>query len=191
MVKKTCSGVNIHQDSGLVSGKGPDYKSFIRTVQNFPEPGVSFKDITPLLRDSQMFMWAIDETAMSIPRQNFSAIVGIETRGFIIGGALAMPLKCGFIPVRKEGKLPSQKKSANYNLEYGNNTIERHEDAIVKGQPFLLVDDVLATGGTARATVDLINCMQGHILGAAFLVEITEFNGRSNLTIPVYSLIKC
>lgn len=190
MGKKTCSSTKNRHNSGLVSSKSPDYKSLIRTVQDFPKLGVSFKDITPLLRDSQMFTSAIQDMATSIPRQNLSAIVGIEARGFIIGGALAMCLGCGFIPVRKEGKLPSQKRSATYNLEYGNNTIEMHEDAVQKGQPVFLVDDVLATGGTAQAAVDLINHMQGHVLGAAFLVELTEFNGRSKLTVPVYSLIK-
>src|SRR5262247_2560401 len=138
-------------------------KKRIRHVPDFPKPGILFYDVTTLLRDPEGFKLAIDTMADPYHNQNISLVVGIESRGFILGAAVADRIGAGFVPVRKVGKLPSTTIRATYALEYGTDSLEMHSDAIDKGQKVLVVDDVLATGGTARATVDLVRELGGHL----------------------------
>lgn len=166
-----------------------DLKSYCRIIENFPKPGISFKDITPLLQDKNAFGRAI--RTMSNPFYNkVDAIVCIESRGFIIGSAMAFHLHCGLVPIRKKGKLPAKTHSVEYNLEYGKDILEIHADAIKINQRILIVDDVLATGGTAQASIKLVQDLNGYVIGCAFLGELTELNGRKNISVPVHSLIK-
>src|SRR5271170_6164781 len=153
-------------------------RSRIRDVPDYPRPGVLFKDITPLLKDSKAFGKAIDLLAKSASKMDFDYVVGIEARGFIIGSALSYKLSKGFVPIRKKGKLPYKKVSRSYVLEYGTETIEMHEDAIEKGKRVLIVDDLLATGGTARASADLIRQVGAEVAGYVFIVELLDLNGR-------------
>ena len=157
-------------------------KSRIRHVPDFPKPGILFYDVTTLMRDPEGFRLAID--AMSIPfkGQKIDVVVGIESRGFILGGAVADRIGAGFVPVRKLGKLPSQTIRASYALEYGTDSLEMHKDGVEPGQRVLIVDDLLATGGTARATVDLVKELGGNVEGLAFLIELVALDGRSRLT---------
>lgn len=167
-------------------------KSAIRDVPDFPKPGVVFKDITPVLKDRQLFRLAISMFNDRYQRRQIDTIVAIDARGFIFGSALAYVLGCGFTMVRKKGKLPYKTLEASYDLEYGNNTIEIHEDAIVRGERVLVIDDVLATGGTMAATLDLTRRLGGEVVEAAFFIELPFLNGRSKLgDIPVFSLITC
>ena len=156
-------------------------KTRIRHVPDFPKPGILFYDVTTLFRDPAGFRLSID--AMSDPYKNagISAVVGIESRGFILGAAVADRIGAGFVPVRKVGKLPFTKIRVSYDLEYGTDSLEMHSDAIEKGQKVLIVDDLLATGGTARATVDLVRQLGGDVHGLAVLVELVFLNGRSKL----------
>ena len=156
-------------------------KAKIRHVPDFPKAGILFFDVTTLLRDRDGFRLTID--AMSKPYQNrgVDVVVGIESRGFILGAAVADRLGVGFVPVRKVGKLPAATIRATYDLEYGSDSLEMHQDAIERGQKVLIVDDLLATGGTARATVDLVRQLGGSVEGVAFLIELVELNGRSRL----------
>ena len=157
-------------------------KSRIRHVPDFPKPGILFYDVTTLLRDPEGFRLAID--AMSIPfkGKKIDVVVGIESRGFILGGAVADRIGSGFVPVRKLGKLPSHTIRANYALEYGTDSLEMHKDGVEPGQRVLIVDDLLATGGTARATIDLVKQLGGIVEGVAFLIELVGLDGRSRLT---------
>ena len=156
-------------------------KAMIRHVPDFPKPGITFFDITTLLRNREGFARAVDSLANPYQRQAVDYVVGIESRGFIFGGAVADRLRAGFVPVRKIGKLPARTLRVTYDLEYGSDSLEIHEDAIEQGQRVLIVDDLLATGGTARATVDLIRQTGGEVLGLAFLIELEALNGRSRL----------
>jgi adenine phosphoribosyltransferase len=158
-----------------------ELKSRIRHVPDFPKPGILFYDVTTLLRDPQGFSLAID--AMTAPYRNagISLVVGIESRGFILGAAVADRIGAGFVPVRKVGKLPHTTIRVSYDLEYGSDSLEMHSDAIEPGQRVLIVDDLLATGGTARATVDLVRKLGGDVHGVAVLVELTFLNGRARL----------
>jgi adenine phosphoribosyltransferase len=161
-------------------------------VPDFPKKGIIFKDITPLLQDRELFSKTIDLFADRYRSENVDSIVAVESRGFIIGAPLAYRLNAGFIPARKEGKLPREAISEEYSLEYGVAGLEMHKDAILKGQRILIVDDVLATGGTARATVNMVKKLGGDVVGAAFLIELLELEGRIKIAdIPVYSMIKC
>ncbi|MEM7384067.1 MAG: adenine phosphoribosyltransferase [Verrucomicrobiota bacterium] len=153
----------------------------IRNVPDFPKPGIQFKDITPILLDPDLFKKALDALAEPIPTETVDKIVGIDARGFIFGAALADRLNVGFIPVRKKGKLPYKTRSVAYTLEYGEAEIELHEDAVNKGDKIWLVDDLLATGGTARAAADLIEQMDGELLAMSFLVELAFLEGRKRL----------
>ncbi len=157
-------------------------KSKIRHVPDFPKPGILFYDVTTLLRDPAGFRLAIESLATPYEDRGISAVVGIESRGFILGSAVADRLGAGFIPVRKIGKLPAECIRATYELEYGTDSLEMHRDAIDKGQRVLVVDDLLATGGTARATVDLVKQIGGVVEGVAFLIELVALNGRAKLT---------
>ena len=156
-------------------------KSRIRHVPDFPKPGILFYDVTTLLRDPEGFQLAID--SMSVPHRDrgIDLVVGVESRGFILGAAVADRIRAGFVPVRKVGKLPSACVRASYDLEYGSDSLEMHRDAIEPGQRVLIVDDLLATGGTARATVDLVRQLGGDVAGIAVLIELVALNGRSKL----------
>ena len=158
-----------------------DLKSRIRHVPDFPKPGILFYDITTLLRDPEGFRAAIDQVSAPFRDRGITLVVGIESRGFILGAAVADRIGAGFVPVRKPGKLPSASVRATYDLEYGTDSLEMHRDAIDNGQRVLIVDDLLATGGTARATVDLVKGIGGVVEGIAFLIELAALNGRSKL----------
>jgi adenine phosphoribosyltransferase len=153
----------------------------IRHVPDFPKAGILFYDITTLLQDAAGFRTAIDSLALPFKDQAIEVIVGIESRGFIFGSAIADRIGAGFAPVRKPGKLPSHTVRATYNLEYGTDSLEIHEDAIRKGQRVLIVDDLLATGGTARAATDLVRGLGGDVQALAFLIELVGLNGREKL----------
>ncbi len=157
-------------------------KSRIRHVPDFPKPGILFYDVTTLLRDPEGFRLAIDSMATPFKDQKIDVVVGIESRGFILGGAVADRIGAGFVPVRKLGKLPSHTIKASYALEYGTDSLEMHKDGVEPGQRVLIVDDLLATGGTARATVDLVKQLEGVVEGVALLIELVALNGRSRLT---------
>lgn len=168
-----------------------DLKSYVREIPDFPKKGVSYKDITPLLLDYNAMQLAVKLFMKNLPHTDIDKVVGIESRGFFFATLLAGKLKAGFIPVRKPGKLPYSKHSQNYELEYGSDTLEIHEDAIKKGEKVLLHDDVLATGGTAAATCKLIEKCGGEIVQCNFLVELEFLKGVDRLkNYNVSSLIK-
>lgn len=163
----------------------------IRALPDFPKPGILFRDITTLLKDGPAFRQAIDQLADHYREIEFDLIVAPEARGFIMGTPLAYSLGKGFVPVRKSGKLPGKTRRASYTLEYGEDNLEVHEDAIAPGTRVLVVDDLLATGGTIRSAVDLVEGLGGKVIGAAFLIELTDLNGRALLKgYPVHSLIQ-
>jgi adenine phosphoribosyltransferase len=158
-----------------------DLKAKIRHVPDFPKAGILFYDITTLLQDPVGFRAAIDSLALPFKDQGIDIVVGIESRGFIFGAVVADRIGAGFSPVRKPGKLPSACVRATYDLEYGTDSLEIHEDAVKKGQRVLIVDDLLATGGTARATAGLVKGLGGEVHALAFLIELVALNGRANL----------
>jgi adenine phosphoribosyltransferase len=158
-----------------------DYKALIREVPNFPKPGILFYDITTLLKDPHALRSIVDELADRYRDKEVSKIIGIESRGFIFGSALAYRLGVGFVPVRKPGKLPADIFEVKYNLEYGANSLAIHRDAVGVGEKVLIVDDLLATGGTAAATVNLVRQLGGEIVGLSFLIELTSLRGREQL----------
>jgi adenine phosphoribosyltransferase len=167
-----------------------DLASLIRDVPDFPVPGILFKDITTLVRNPAAFREVVSRLADHYADTPVDIVVAIESRGFILGAPLAWHLGAGFVPVRKPGKLPAKSISDSYSLEYGTNTLEIHEDAIQPGQRVLVVDDLLATGGSARAAINLIERLGGKVVGVAFLVELDFLNGRQKLDgYPVLSLI--
>ncbi len=156
-------------------------KTHIRHVPDFPKPGILFYDVTTLLKDPQGFKLAIDSMANGYHGLEITLVVGIESRGFILGAAVADRIGAGFAPVRKLGKLPAPTIRATYDLEYGSDSLEMHRDAIERGQKVLIVDDLLATGGTARATVDLVRQLGADVVGIEFLIELVELKGRERL----------
>jgi adenine phosphoribosyltransferase len=156
-------------------------RSLIREVPDFPQPGIVFKDITPLLADEAGFSTAIDMIVVHYGRGNVDKVVGIEARGFILASPVAYHFGAGFVPVRKSGKLPYETESEDYTLEYGTETLEIHADAFTPGERVLIVDDVLATGGTARATARLVERLGAKVLGIACLIELGFLNGRKQL----------
>ena len=158
-----------------------DLRAKIREVPDFPKPGILFYDITTLLQDSLGFRAAIDSLAVPFEHQGIEVVVGIESRGFIFGAAVADRIGAGFTPVRKPGKLPSRTVRVSYALEYGTDALEMHDDAIHDGQRVLIVDDLLATGGTARATTELVKRLGGQVHALAFLIELVALNGRERL----------
>jgi len=167
-----------------------NYKSLIREVPDFPKPGILFYDITPLLKNPPVFQNILESLANKYHEAGIQKIVGIESRGFIFGSPLADRLSAGFVPVRKPGKLPADVYEVKYNLEYGSNSLAVHRDAITVGERVLIVDDLLATGGTAAATVHLIRQLGGSIVGVVFLVELLGLKGRQKLDgCEVHSLI--
>ena len=168
-----------------------DLKKYIRNIPDFPQKGIMFKDITTLLKEPKVFKYAIDAIVDQYKNKDISKVVSVEARGYIFGGVLAYNLNCGFIPVRKPGKLPAETISMEYTLEYGKNTIEIHKDAINNGENILVFDDLLATGGTALATCQLIEKLSGKIIGCTFLINLTYLNGAEKLKgYNVFSLIE-
>jgi len=168
-----------------------DLASTIRSVPDFPVEGILFYDITTLLKDAAAFRESIDQLAARYQDTDIDLIVGVESRGFIFGTALAYKLNTGFVPVRKPGKLPAKILSESYELEYGTNKLEIHEDAIEPGQKVLVVDDLLATGGTAQATCTLVERLGGDVVGIAFMIELTFLNGREPLEgYDIFSILK-
>jgi adenine phosphoribosyltransferase len=168
-----------------------DLASRIRDIPNFPVEGILFRDITTLLQDPASFRDAIDSLHAEVRSYDAEVVVGMESRGFIFAAPLAYLLGVGFAPVRKLGKLPGDTVSIEYELEYGTNTLEIHRDAIVPGQRVLVVDDLLATGGTVAATVDLVQQLGGQVVAAAFLIELRELQGRKQLDgCPIISLVQ-
>lgn len=158
-----------------------ELKIKIRHVPDFPKPGILFYDITTLLQEPAGFRAAIDAVTQPFENQGIELVVGIESRGFIFGAAVADRLGAGFVPVRKPGKLPSRTVRQAYALEYGTDSLEMHDDAVRAAQRVLIVDDLLATGGTARATLDLVKRLGGHVHGLAFLIELVGLSGRQRL----------
>lgn len=158
-----------------------DLKSFIRDVPDFPIPGILFRDITPLLGHGQAFRQAVDALMVPYGKQEIDAIAAVEARGYVLAAPLAYKLGIPLVPVRKPGKLPYATVSQEYTLEYGKNRLEVHEDAVKKGARVLIVDDLIATGGSARASAQLIERIGGKVLGFSFLVELTFLNGREAL----------
>ena len=156
-------------------------KHFVHDVPDFPKPGILFRDITPMLAHGPAFAAAIEQLDELTSHISYSRIIGIESRGFIFGAALAQRRQCGFVPIRKPKKLPRKTVSETYALEYGEDTLEMHEDALIKGERALLVDDVLATGGTAEAAGRLVSRSAGEVAGFAFLIELDFLEGRSRL----------
>jgi adenine phosphoribosyltransferase len=165
-------------------------KALIREVPDFPKPGINFYDITTLLKDSKGFQAVIDSLAEHYRSTPIDVVLGIEARGFIIAPAVAYALGYGFIPVRKEKKLPAERERIEYALEYGTDVLELHKDAVSPGQNVLIIDDVLATGGTAAAVAQLVEKLQGKVAGFGFILELEFLNGRKKLHgHDVYSLI--
>jgi len=156
-------------------------RDYIRTIADFPHEGIMFRDVTTLFADPRGFRMAIDQLLHPFAGQRIDKVVGLEARGFIIGGAIAHQLSLGFVPVRKKGKLPGAVISEEYQLEYADAVVEIHDDAIAPGEPILLVDDLLATGGTAEAGIRLIERLGGEIVGCAFIVDLPELGGRARI----------
>ncbi len=156
-------------------------EDYIRTIADYPKPGIQFRDVTTLLSDAQGFRKSVDALVQLHVGADIDMVAGIEARGFILGGAVAHQLGKGFIPVRKKGKLPSETLGQEYELEYGTDVVEIHTDAVTKGANVLLVDDLIATGGTAEAAVKLIGRAGGNVLGASFVIELPALGGRDRL----------
>ncbi|HZG14012.1 MAG TPA: adenine phosphoribosyltransferase [Candidatus Bathyarchaeia archaeon] len=168
-----------------------DFKEYIRVIPDFPQPGIRFKDITTLLKDGKAYKAAIDELSAFAKELDAEVVAGPEARGFVVGAPLATSLELGFIPVRKEGKLPYETIKADYSLEYGKDSLAMHADAIQKGQRVLIADDLLATGGTITTTIKLVEQLGGVVVGAAFFIELSYLDGRKHLgNIPVKSLVQ-
>ena len=168
-----------------------ELKDYIRNIKDYPKEGILFRDITTLLKDKDAFKLAIDKIAEQVKDKKVDLIVGAESRGFLIGSALAYKMNSGFIPVRKKGKLPYKTISEEYALEYGTDTLFMHEDAIKKGDNVLVVDDLIATGGTALAMIKMVEKLGGNVIGSSFLIELEELNGRKEIEkYPINVLIK-
>jgi adenine phosphoribosyltransferase len=168
------------------------YKSRIRTIPDYPKPGILFRDITTLLQDPHGFRKLVDDLVQPYAGKGVSAVAGIEARGFIIGGAVAHQLSTGFIPVRKKGKLPWKTIGVDYELEYGTDRVEVHRDAVTHGQKVLLVDDLIATGGTALAAIQLLRQAGADIVGCSFVVDLPDLGGHKRieeLGVPLQTLV--
>ncbi len=168
-----------------------DLKSKIRTIPHFPKKGVMFRDITTLLKDPKGFKEVISQFTNRYKNKKIDVVVGVESRGFILGGALAHQLDAGFVPVRKPGKLPHKTTRIEYELEYGKDALEIHNDAIFPGQNVLIIDDLIATGGTAKATADLVKKLGGNIIELAFVINLPELKGKEKLSdYSVFTLVE-
>lgn len=159
-----------------------DLKDLVRTIRDYPKPGIMFRDITTLLGHANGFRATVERLAAPFTDRRIESVAGIEARGFILGGAVADRLRCGFVPIRKKGKLPAKAIGQEYELEYGIDIIEIHEDAISAGEPVLLVDDLIATGGTAEAAVKLLRKLKAEVVGAAFVIDLPDLGGCARLT---------
>ena len=169
-----------------------DLKSAIRTIPDYPKPGIMFRDITTLLGDARAFRRAVDELVQPWAGMKIDKVAGMEARGFILGGAVAHQVSAGFIPIRKKGKLPHKRVSIAYSLEYGLDEMEMHEDAVAPGERVILVDDLIATGGTAEGAVKLLRQMGANVLAACFVIDLPELGGAAKLRqmdVPVRTLI--
>ena len=165
-------------------------ETYIRTVQDFPKKGIGFKDITTLIKDGDAFRKSIEALCEPFRNQQIELVAGIEARGFIFGAAVALELGAGFVPIRKPGKLPAETIRETYSLEYGTDAVEIHRDAIQSDMRVLLVDDLLATGGTAAAAIRLVQQLDGDLIGAAFLIELSFLRGREKLgSVPIHVVI--
>lgn len=158
-----------------------DLKEFIARVDNYPTEGIIFRDITPLMADGKAFAYATQQIVDYARKLEVDVVVGPEARGFIVGCPVAYALEIGFVPIRKKGKLPRKVIEVDYSLEYGKNVLTIHEDSIKPGQRVLITDDLLATGGTVKATIDLVEKLGGIVVGCAFLIELDELNGKENI----------
>lgn len=158
-----------------------DLRNYIATVEDYPKEGILFRDITPLMADGEAFRYATQEIVDYARSLEVEVVVGPEARGFIVGCPVAYELGIGFVPVRKPGKLPRETEEVEYDLEYGTDTLTIHKDAIKPGQRVLVIDDLLATGGTVRATIDLVEKLGGQVAGCAFLIELADLKGRDKL----------
>jgi adenine phosphoribosyltransferase len=169
-----------------------DLRANIRTIPDYPKPGIMFRDITTLLGDARAFRRAVDELVQPWAGMKIDKVAGIEARGFILGGAVAHQVSAGFIPIRKKGKLPHKRVSIAYSLEYGLDEMEVHEDAVAKGERVILVDDLIATGGTAEGAVKLLRQLGANVLAACFVIDLPELGGADKLRkmdVPVRTLI--
>ena len=162
--------------------EGIDLQRYIRSIPDWPKKGILFRDITPLLGDPKAFSAAVEALCAGFKELGVEYVAAVEARGFIFGAAVADKLGVGFVPIRKKGKLPFKTKSVSYDLEYGTDTLEVHSDAIEKGAKVLMVDDLLATGGTMAAACELIEKIEGQVVGITFLIELCELNGREKLS---------
>jgi adenine phosphoribosyltransferase len=158
-----------------------DIKSVIRTIPDYPKPGIMFRDVTTLFGNARAFRTTVDQLVQPYAGTRIDKVVGIEARGFILAGAVAHQLSVGFVPVRKKGKLPWRTISQTYDLEYGTDTVEIHEDAVARGENVLLVDDLIATGGTAEAAIRLVERVGAHVVGCSFIIDLPELKGRARL----------
>lgn len=158
-----------------------DLKEYIARVDNYPKEGIIFRDITPLMADGKAFAYATQQIVDYARKLEVDVVVGPEARGFIVGCPVAYALEIGFVPIRKKGKLPRKVIEVDYSLEYGKNVLTIHEDSIKPGQRVLITDDLLATGGTIKATIDLVEKLGGIVAGCAFLIELDELNGKENI----------
>jgi adenine phosphoribosyltransferase len=169
-----------------------DLKAAIRTIPDYPKPGIMFRDITTLLGNARAFRRAVDELVQPWAGSKVDKVAGIEARGFILGGAMAHQISCGFVPIRKKGKLPFKRVSIAYSLEYGIDEMEMHEDALVKGERVILVDDLIATGGTAEAAVKLLQQVGAEVAAACFIIDLPDLGGAAKiekLGVPVRTLL--
>jgi adenine phosphoribosyltransferase len=169
-----------------------DLKAAIRSIPDYPKPGIVFRDITTLLGDARAFRRAVDEMVQPWAGMKIDKVAGVEARGFILGGAVAHQVSAGFIPIRKKGKLPHKRVSIAYSLEYGLDEMEMHEDAVVPGERVILVDDLIATGGTAEGAVKLLRQMGANVLAACFVIDLPELGGADRLRkmdVPVRTLV--
>ncbi len=170
-----------------------DLKSLVRTIPDYPKPGIMFRDITTLLRHPGGFRRAVDELVQPFAGSGITKVAGIEARGFILGGAVAHQLSVGFVPIRKKGKLPWQTIGVEYELEYGTDEVEIHIDSLDKGDRILIVDDLIATGGTAMASIELIREGGGEVVGCSFVIDLPDIGGRKRLedmNVPVRTLME-
>jgi adenine phosphoribosyltransferase len=170
-----------------------DIKAQVRSIPGYPKEGIVFRDITTLLADARAFRTVVDQMVQPFAGRRIDKVAGIEARGFILGGAVAHQLSVGFIPVRKKGKLPWKTVSQDYALEYGNDVVEMHQDACAAGEQVLLVDDLIATGGTAEAAIKLVDKLGAHVMGASFVIDLPELGGRQRLEklgVPTLALME-
>jgi adenine phosphoribosyltransferase len=174
----------------IMKGALMDLKEYIRNIPDFPKQGVQFKDLTTLWKDPQAFRHSIDLLHERYKERGIEKVVGAESRGFVVASPLAYLLKAGFVPVRKKGKLPHTQVEETYALEYGVDVLAMHEDAIRSGEKVLIVDDLLATGGTVKAVINLVRRLGGDLIEVAFLVELAYLGGRSGINVPLYSIVK-